>query len=289
MGWVAPAVKIGGAVLGGLSGGKKKKKQATAPRAPAWADRNGRIGSDMLLEASRRSADEAIAGFTPDQNAAFQAVRDAQGFGQADMAGAQATAQRLSQGITPGDISKFYNPYESDVINASLADIERMRQRRQLGAATEAEGAKAWGGDRAAVYQGVIDGEYDRTGASTIANLRHQGFTTAGNMALQSGGLALTGNAQLQNIIQNRRSNLFDDASALYNAGAVQQGQEQRVLDYPVTAAEGLMRNAAQFYQGSVPLSGGDGGGVSGAMQGIVGGLDFGGKIYDIIKGWGKP
>lgn len=274
--------QIAGAALGGISGAKSEGGQA---RAPKWAKKQAKRGSNMLVDAAARPADQAIAGFNADQTAAFQGVRDAQGFGDAELAQAQDNAAALANGVTPEDIAQFYDPYQQDVINAAMADIENVRAKRSLGAKSEAEAAGAFGGDREAVYRASLDGEYDRTSASTVAGLRSTGYSNAANLAVGNQGFKIAGNAQLANMINQRRENRYTDAATLYGSGATQQAHEQSLLDYPITAGQMLQSGASQFYTGGSPSTGG---GIDGAMQGILGGADFGKKIGDIIRGMGS-
>ena len=281
MGWVGPAIQLGGAVLGGLSGGKG----GGGSTMPGFAKKAGKLGSQILRDAAQRPAEDSIAKFNPDQLQAFQMTRDAVGTGLDDMLGAQATAKRLSAGVTDEDIARFQSPYQSQVIDAALADIENMRATRQVGANAEAVAAGAFGGDRQGVYRAVLDGQYDRTGASTIAGLRDQGFRTAAGLAMDNNKLALAGNDQLMNMINNRRAALYGDAGAMSEIGGVQYGRDQAVLDNPVKMGSLLMSGA----------SGAAGGGSAqpglNPLQGAIGGLQFGRDIYDIGKGifggWG--
>jgi hypothetical protein len=282
MGWVGPAMQLGGAVLGGLSGGK-----SGGSGVPGYLRKTGKAGSNLLRDAAARPADQSIAQLTPDQLASYEAVRAAQGLGAQDMVGAQDTAKGLAGGIGAADVAKFYSPYQSDVIDAALADIEAMRGRRQNQATADAHAAGAFGGGREGVYRANIDGEYDRTSASTIANLRNTGFTNAAQLATQNHGLQVSGNQQLMDMIDARRQAAYGDAEALNAAGGQQFARAQSVLDYPITLGEKMMGVSS----GAGAPAGGGGGGFTGALQGAIGGLQFGRDIYnagkDIDWGWG--
>src|SRR5262245_13916569 len=138
MAWVAPAIQAGGAILGAISGGKGGGGPK-APKAPKWAGRLLDPASRMRVVASQSPASQAIAGFTPDQLRSMQMVRNSLGFGQGPLATAQNRVNALAQnGVTGADISKFMNPYMDQVVNATMADIDRSRQQRQLGISSEA-------------------------------------------------------------------------------------------------------------------------------------------------------
>jgi hypothetical protein len=82
-------------------------------------------------------------------------------------------------------VQKYMNPYQTDVINASMGDIERQRQQQQLRDRAAAVQAKAFGGSRQGVAEALTNEAFDRTAANTVANLRNQGFTQAQQIALQ--------------------------------------------------------------------------------------------------------
>ncbi len=275
MAWVPAAIQGVGAVAGAVSGGK-----GGSSGIPKGIRRTANAGGRMLRGLENRPAEDSVAKFNPDQLAAFQATRDAQGMGAADMLGAQGTAQQLAGGITAEDIARFQSPYTSSVIDAALADIDNFRARRQLGANAEAEAAGAFGGDRQAVYRANIDGEYDRTMAGTVANLRNTGYQSAVSSALQNQQLRLTGNSQLMDMIERRRAAAYGDASALSEVGGQQFGREQAVLDNPLRVGQALMGSA-----GGAMGGGGGGAPSTNWMQGMVGGLQFGKDIYNAGNG----
>jgi len=81
-------------------------------------------------------------------------------------------------------VQKYMNPYQQEVIDASMADLERQRQMQQMRDLNTATQAKAFGGSRQGVAQALTNEAYDRTQASTLANLRSQGFGNAQAVAL---------------------------------------------------------------------------------------------------------
>jgi hypothetical protein len=81
-------------------------------------------------------------------------------------------------------VQKYMNPYQQEVIDASMADLNRQRQMQQMADLNTATRAKAFGGSRQGVAQALTNEAYDRTQASTLANLRSQGFGNAQAVAL---------------------------------------------------------------------------------------------------------
>jgi len=142
---------------------------------------------------------ERIAAFTPMQQASFQQVGQAAQAAQQPIAQAQELA-RQAGAYTPGTIASgmanYQNPYTQQVIDTTLADIDRSRQIANQQGAAQAVRAKAFGGSR----QGVAEAETNRAAmeqaARTAAQLRSQGFQTAGEMAARDIGYGLQGNQQ---------------------------------------------------------------------------------------------
>ena len=82
-------------------------------------------------------------------------------------------------------VNQYMNPYQQQVIDTTLSDIERQRQQAQLRDRAAAVQAKAFGGSRQGVAEALTNEAYQRTAANTVANLRSQGFTNAQAIALQ--------------------------------------------------------------------------------------------------------
>lgn len=111
------------------------------------------------------------------------------------------------------DREKFMNPYTGEVIDQSLADIERARLQQANQAAAQATAAGAFGGSRGALMEAEIARNALEQGASTAANLRNQGFQFASQMGQQDvarrqAALAQNAQQQLQSYLANQQSDL---------------------------------------------------------------------------------
>ena len=275
----ANVARIGGSVLGGISGGKGEKSGGI----PGTTKKMIRLGRNLVNEARDRPIEESVAGFTPDQLQAFQQIRDAQGMGQNDLGMIQSRINdRAANGVTEADIQRFMNPYTREVIDATAADMEHARQLTRRQTANEFEAAGAFGGDREAVYRGEVDAGYDRNFGTIAGSLRAAGYDSAVRNAMDNYGLQMSGDAQLQRLIEARRNAAYGDADALYNAGTAQQQLSQTEMDY-------ILRLAGMYFSGAPggQAQSTEGGGINGTMQGIIGGAQTGSDIYDIIKGMG--
>jgi hypothetical protein len=99
-------------------------------------------------------------------------------------------------GMTPfgaADIEKFYNPYQEQVVQGALGDIERTRQMQEQANMEQATRAKAFGGSRQGVVSGMTNEAAIRQAATTGGQLRQAGFNTAANLGLAARPLDIAG------------------------------------------------------------------------------------------------
>ena len=115
------------------------------------------------------------------------------------------------------DISQYYNPYETQVVNTALEDLERQRQVQAQADAARASAAGAFGGSRAGVAQALTNEAFARQGGQLAANLRQQGFAGAQQLAQQDL------NRQMQGMLANQQQTLRAD---LANQTAGLQGAQ---------------------------------------------------------------
>lgn len=88
------------------------------------------------------------------------------------------------EGLQVGDIEQWMNPQTQAVIDATTADIEAARGRagNEQRQAMLARGALG-GSDRRGVYEAELDGQYDRTLATTLGGLRSNAWDKAAGIA----------------------------------------------------------------------------------------------------------
>lgn len=162
-------------------------------------------------------------GYTPQQINALSAgdanLALSQGYTPEQIAAAQINRQNVAN-VTGGLGSQFMgayqNPYESQVVQGALGDIERQRRIQQQAGQTRATAAKAFGGSRQAVAEALANEDYTRQAANTAAQLRSQGFTTAAQL----------GQTDAARLLQAQLANQGVDVSlAQANAQLLQQGR----------------------------------------------------------------
>jgi hypothetical protein len=107
-----------------------------------------------------------------------------------------AESKLYNLGMTPfgaSDIAKFFNPYQEQVVQGALGDIERTRQMQEQANRDQATRARAFGGSRQGVVTGMTNEAAMRQAANTAAQLRSAGFTQAANLGLQARPMDIAG------------------------------------------------------------------------------------------------
>jgi hypothetical protein len=128
-------------------------------------------------------------------------------YGEAGNAGAQDIA---------GGMAAFYNPWEKDVVDTSLADFDYGAGQQNAQANLDLAGDTTFGGSSGALYKSALGGELARGRGSLAAGIRSDGFKTA------LGGA--TSQAQLNEQALGRK---MQGASGLASVGQA-QGADQR-------------------------------------------------------------
>src|SRR5574343_719656 len=196
MSWVGPAIQAGGAVLGGVAGGKGGKSS----KPPKWLRQDvkslGQFGQQLGQTQDSPFEGQRVAPFSQDTLNAFDLIRGSVGTTQPYYANAMGTAERLQNTtISPQQVqaaqlagtnlSPYLNPYTNEVVNASLGDLENQRAVQYNNLASQAQAAGAFGGSRFGVAQGQFEADALRDKGLLAAQLRNQGFNTAANLAMQ--------------------------------------------------------------------------------------------------------
>jgi hypothetical protein len=128
-----------------------------------------------------------VAGFNPDQLRQFQATRGLfeTGMQYDPLTGLQSLAQREAPQIGQvgsllgADIGAYQSPYTQQVIDQSMADIQRQADIARRQAQFQAIGAGAFGGSRSALLETESQRPYIEQQARTAAGLRQAGFEQA--------------------------------------------------------------------------------------------------------------
>jgi hypothetical protein len=212
-----------------------------------------------------------VAGFSPDQLRQFQATR---GLFETGMEfdptrGLQALAQeaRPVTGPAPSllgqDIAAYQSPYQQQVIDLAMQDIQRQADIARGGAQERAIRAGAFGGSRSAILEAESQRPYAEQMARTAAGLRQAGFEQAQRaaeadvarqqqMALLAPELELRGRAQQAGLLGGLQQQQLTGLGLLGGIGAQQQMLQQRAID----AARGEFQRALGYGPQQIGLLG---------------------------------
>src|SRR6056300_1627969 len=227
------------------------RKQNLAGLAPQIA------GQDVLQGQAQNLATQGVGSYQPFLNRAQAQSALASGLGTMSL-GQLGTAASTFGGVGTGaqafqqDVSQFMSPYQSQVMDAALAEFDRNAQIQQQQIADQAVASGAFGGGREGVMQSEYQAGSDRNRAALQAGLLQQGFGQAQaarqqDIANRFGlGQAQQGIAGATQGLGSFQSNLAGqqaqfgqglqgmqgtDISRLGSLGALNQAQQQAQLD----------------------------------------------------------
>lgn len=189
---------------------------------------------DYARQTANNLGAQQFAGFDPlYQQGEAQAIAASQGVGRqqlgmaGDLTGAVAGYSPMEIRPDAALTQQYYNPFEQQVVDTSLNDLEQARQRAVQQTGQQAMSARAFGGSRHGVAEALTSGEYGRQAGSMLANLRNQGYQQALNLAQQQQ-------------MRNQQAGLQGAQFRLGAAGQLgQMGQSQTAAD--MLAAQSLM------------------------------------------------
>jgi len=199
---------------------------------------------------------QEIADFTTEQERAFDLTSDVVGQTQAFATPAAQFAGLAGLGTTDADISRFMNPYASQVID--IAERERRRaadqEKQELDAQSVAAGA--FGGSR----QGILEAERRRNLEQGIADIRTAGLGQAFKQAVEQAQAQqesrLGAARSLTELAQVAPRGTADELARLEAVGAARRGQSQAELDITQrkfleerTFPEATLQQYSQFIQ----------------------------------------
>jgi hypothetical protein len=188
--------------------------------------------------------------------------------------------QIVNQSLTPfsgADIGAFMNPYQEDVINRSLGDIESSRQMQDIRDRQAATQARAFGGSRQGVQSSLTNAAALKQAADLSANMRNQGYGQAAQLAQYARDQNIQGGQNVMALGGARQAFEQQQLDALRNIGLQKLGIVQSSLGASPANLGGSVstpytRNAASGALGGA-LAGGQMFGPVGAIGGGILGL----------------
>ena len=210
-----------------------------------------------------------VAGFSPDQLRQFQATRGLfeTGMGYDPTKALQGLAQEArpmtgqAASLLGQDISAYQSPYQQQVIDLAMQDIQKQADIARGGAQERAIRAGAFGGSRSALLESESQRPYAEQMARTAAGLRQSGFEQAQaaaerdvarqqQMAMFAPQFELQARQQQAGLLGGLQTGQLQGLGLLGQAGAQQQQLQQRAID----AARGEFQRALAYPQQQIGL-----------------------------------
>jgi len=213
--------------LGGGGGGSQQAAPDTTTQfvreAPGIEERK-----IELMDIARSAAEKPLYANVPDVRIAGLSGLEQQGIGQAGTTGVgapttQAGIGSILQAQQGPNISQFYNPYQSYVLD----EINRQAAMAQNQLAGQAVQAGAFGGGR----EGVQRAEMERGRLASIGQAQQTGFNTALGAATQQQQIGLQAGQQLGQLGVQQQAMSQADINQLMAGGGLQRQLTQQALD----------------------------------------------------------
>jgi hypothetical protein len=181
-----------------------------------------------LMDIARSAAEKPLYANVPDVRVAGLSGLEQQGIGQAGMTGVgqpttQAGIGSVLQAQAGPNISQFYNPYQSYVLD----EINRQAQMAQNQLSGQAIQAGAFGGGR----EGVQRAEQERARLGAVGQAQQQGFQTALGAAQNQQQIGLQAGQQLGQLGVQQQAMSQADINQLMASGGLQRQLTQQALD----------------------------------------------------------
>lgn len=175
-----------------------------------------------------------VAGVPGQMQSGFDIINQTQGVASPFISRAAQYAQQGAAPISAGAIQSYMNPYQQNVIDATMANIDEMNGRQQQDVIGNAISKGAWGGDRAGVAQAELARQQGLAAGQTLAGLQSQGYGQALTAAQQDAQRQSQAAYTMGALGQEAQSTALTGANAQIGAGQLQQqqGQNQINADY---------------------------------------------------------
>jgi hypothetical protein len=181
-----------------------------------------------LMDIARSAAEKPLYANVPDVRVAGLGSLEQQGLGQAGTTGVgapttQAGIGSVLQAQAGPNISQFYNPYQSYVLD----EINRQAAMAQNQLSGQAVQAGAFGGGR----EGVQRAEQERARLGAVGQAQQQGFQTALGAAQNQQQIGLQAGQQLGQLGVQQQAMSQADINQLMASGGLQRQLTQQALD----------------------------------------------------------
>ena len=176
-----------------------------------------------------------IAGFSPDQLRQFEATRGLfeTGMEYDPLTGISELAQAPTPSLLGADIGAYQSPFQEQVIETTLGDIQRRADIARQQAQSQAIGAGAFGGSRSAILEAESQRPFVEQMARTSAGLRQTGFEQAQRAAESDIQRQMLGREFRAGLLGGLQQEQMRRLGALGDIGRQQQLLQQQALQVP--------------------------------------------------------
>lgn len=254
-----------------------------------------------FLNQAASDLNAASAAAAAGQGAGAGALQQAQQAYNAAQAAAAAGQDAGAQFMGPGAYRQFMDPYQQDVIDASLAQFDKKSGEQARAAGLAAARGSAFGTERFGVQEGSRQAQSNLDRASMTANMLSQGyqqakqaantaFTQANQQALQNMNMYGQAGQGQQNLAQGLQGQAAQNLGLFQSSAQGQQGMAQL---QPSLAGQGIaalgQMGAQQQAQGQAALDTAAKGNQMIAYQPQQGLGFFGSQLTGLMGGYGTP
>jgi len=210
--------------------------QALNPFIQDILTRNYQFAQQIAAQPYQAYQGPRIAGFRPAEEQAFGVATRAatEQVGMPQLQQATEVAQRAA-GYSPQqfqqDVSGFMSPFQTSVIDATMARLAQNRAERDAATKAQMAASRAFGNERRGVYEAQLAGEQDLNTAQVLADLYNRGYTQAAGFAQGLPAQQLAGASALAGYGQQALGNQQAYAAMLQGVGQAQRGMAQQNLD----------------------------------------------------------
>lgn len=173
---------------------------------------------------------EMVAGMSGNERQARDIAQSNVG-SQMGILGDAEDAARRGMSFDPTQVEKYMNPFNQQVIDTTLADIERARQMQRVNDSQGATAAGAFGGSRHGVMDSLTNEAALRESGTAAANLRSAGYDRAVDTGFRDVANQYQGAGILSDMAAQRQASWMQDAQFMQQLGVGEREIEQARLD----------------------------------------------------------
>lgn len=236
---------------------------------PKWVDDASQANYALATEIGSKPLQQfqgpTVANLGQGTTDAWNNFYSSMGTGQDQAAQAAGIFSGVAGGATPQvtaaqfagtDLAPYMNPFVDNVVNTSMANLERSRQQSTMGNADAATAAKAFGGSRHGVVDAVTNAEtalkagqlssslysdaYNNATGLAVGDINRRQSADVANQgaALQKAGIDLNAGQGLLSAGTTANQLRMQDIAGLSSIGQQQQTQDQSLINAQIKKFE---------------------------------------------------